>query len=377
MKVRIGLPAAARLAGTALMIGLAGCGGASGAEEVPETTPVLLGAENLFVAETRTLETGPVVSGTLVADREATVRAEVGGTMLQVSVEDGQPVARGQLLGRISDDAVRDQVESARSGVRTATEAFVVARRNAERSEKLAAAGALSERDLEQARWSAMNAEAALAEASARLAGAQKQWSYTQLRSPIGGVVSERHVNAGDVVSTGNPLFTVIDPASLRLEAQVPVSAIGSLSIGTRVPFTVDGFADRVFEGRIARINPALDPVTRQVRVTVTLPNRAGQLVAGLYAQGRAAVESRTGTVVPLSAIDRSGLRPTVTRIRGGTAERVDVGVGIEDPATDRVEVLTGLAAGDTVVIGSARGLQPGTRVRPAAAAERDPAGRR
>ncbi len=357
---------------------LAGCGGASGSETRPEEAgPVLLGAENLFVAETRTVETGPAVSGTLVADREATVRAELGGTVIQVAVEAGQPVARGTLLGRISDDAIRDQVQSARSAARTASEALAVARRNAERSERLAAAGALAERDLEQARWSATNAEAALAEANARIAAAEKQWSYTQLRSPIGGVVSERHVRAGDVVSAGNPLFTVVDPTSLKLEAQVPVATIEALRVGTRVPFTVDGLGDRVFEGRIARINPAVDPMTRQVRITVTLPNQSGRLVAGLFAQGRAATESRTGVAVPLSAIDRSGLRPVVTRIRNGMTERVEVATGIEDASTDRVEVVAGLAAGDTVVIGSARGLQPGTRVQPAAAAERRTAAQR
>lgn len=362
----------------AAVAALAGCGGASGSETRPEEVgPVLLGAENLFVAETRTVETGPAVSGTLVADREATVRAEVGGTVIQVAVEAGQPVGRGTLLGRISDDAIRDQVQSARSAARTASEALAVARRNAERSERLAAAGALAERDLEQARWSATNAEAALAEANARIAAAEKQWSYTQLRSPIGGVVSERHVRAGDVVSAGNPLFTVVDPTSLKLEAQVPVATIEALRVGTRVPFTVDGLGDRVFEGRIARINPAVDPMTRQVRITVTLPNHSGRLVAGLFAQGRAATESRTGVAVPLSAIDRSGLRPVVTRIRNGMTERVEVATGIEDASTDRVEVVAGLAAGDTVVIGSARGLQPGTRVQPAAAAERRTAAQR
>jgi membrane fusion protein, multidrug efflux system len=178
------------------------------------------------------------------------------------------------------------------------------------------------------------------------------------------------------VVSTGNPLFTVVDPASLRLEAQVPVAAAGHLAPGTRVAFTVDGFGDRQFEGRVARVNPVVDPATRQVRITVSLPNRAGRLIGGLFAQGRAAVESRSGVVVPAAAIDRTGLRPTVTRLAGGALERVEVGLGIEDAAADRVEVTRGLATGDTVVLGPARGLPPGTRARPAAPAERASASR-
>ena len=350
---------------------LGGCGKAGAGAPQAEAAPILIGSENLFVAESRALQNGPAVSGTLNAERSATIRAEVPGIVVQVLADEGQSVRSGQLLGRLNDDAIRDQVLSAQSGVRTTTEALVVAKRNADRSEKLARAGAVAERDLEQARWSVMNAEGAGAEANARLAGAQKQLGYTQIRAPISGIVSERKVNAGDNVSAGNPMFSVVDPSSLRLEAQVPVAALGQLTVGTPVGFSIDGYGDRAFEGKISRINPAVDPATRQVRITVTLPNQAGRLVAGLFAQGRAAVESRTGLVVPSSAVDRRGIRPMVTRIQGGVARRVEVALGIEDLAIDRIEITNGIAIGDTVVIGSARGLQPGTRVRPSAPAER------
>lgn len=359
----------------AMVAAAAGCGGNGAADaQAAADAPLLIGPENLFVAESRTLQAGPAVSGTLTPEREATVRAEIGGAIVQVLAEAGQPVRRGQLLGRITDDAIRDQVASARSGVRTATEALQVARRNAERAEALARAGAMAERDLEQARWSAMSADAGVADAKARLAAAERQLAYTELRAPISGVVSERQVNPGDVVSQGNPLFTVVDPSSLRLEAQVPVSALGSLAVGTAVPFTVDGYGGRQFEGRVIRINPAVDPASRQVRITVALPNQAGRLVAGLFAQGRAAVETRSGVVVPLSAVSQLGVRPTVSRISGGAVSRVEVTLGLEDPALELVEITAGLAAGDTVITGAARGLEPGTRVRPTAAAERSSA---
>lgn len=370
MIARHRIPLLFALLGTGLA---AACGAKPADPEAPaaEAPPVLLGPENLFVAEQRKLQSGPVVSGTLDAERAATIRAELPSTVTQVLADAGQPVSRGQLLARLNDDALKDVVLSAKSGVRTAAEALAVAKRNADRAEKLAAAGAVADRDLEQARWSVMNAEAALADADARRATAEKQLGYTEIRSPIGGVISERQVNTGDNVSAGNPLFSVVDPTSLRLEAQVPVSSVGSLKVGTPVPFTIDGFADRQFEGTVTRINPAVDPATRQVRITVALPNRTGRLVAGLFAQGRVAVETREGLVVPGSAIDRRGLRPAVTRIEGGVARRVEVAIGIEDEAIDRVEITSGIAVGDTVVIGGARGVAPGTRIRPAATGER------
>ncbi len=357
---------------TGLILAAAGCTGKTAAPQaIAEAPAALLGADNLFVAETRHLQNGPVISGTLTAERSATIRAEVAGTVIQASVDEGQPVASGQILGRISDNAVSDLVLSARSGVRTATEAVVVAKRNAERSERLAQAGALADRELEQARWSVMNAEAGLADANARLAAADKQLGFTIFRAPFAGIVSERSVNTGDNVSVGNPVFSIVDPSSLRLEGQVPVTALAALKIGTPVSFSIDAVGDRGFEGRIIRINPAVDATTGQVRVTVSLPNKAGRLVAGLFAQGRVALEAREGIVVPGSAIDRRGIRPTVTKVDKGTAVRVEVALGIEDPAIDRIEITEGLAVGDTVVIGAARGVQPGTKVRAAAPAER------
>ena len=352
---------------------LAGCGKKADprAAAAADPAPAMIGPENLFVTEARDLVNGPQISGTLTAERSATIRAEVASTVVQALVEAGQTVSRGQLLGRLNDDAVRDQVLSAKSGLRTATEALAVAQRNADRAEKLSKAGALADRELEQARWSVTNAEAGLADATARLAGVQKQFSYTELRSPLSGVVSERNVNAGDNVSVGNPLFSVMDPSSLRLEAQVPATAIASLKVGTAVPFAIDGYPNRAFDGRVTRINPAVDPATRQVRIMVSVPNQGGRLVAGLFAQGRVATEARNGIVVPGSAIDRRGLRPTVTRIEKGIARRVEVALGIEDPTVDRVEITTGLAIGDTVIIGAARGVLPGTKVRPTVAAER------
>ena len=357
----------------AMTAALLGCGKKAdpAASAGADPAPAMVGPENLFVAESRQLLNGPQISGSLTAERAATIRADIAAIVTQALVEEGQAVSRGQLLGRLNDDAFRDQVLSAKSGLRTATEAVAVARRNAERAEKLSQAGAMADRDLEQARWSVMNADAGLADASARLAGAQKQLGYTEIRAPISGIVSERKVNAGDNVAAGNPLFSVVDPSSLRLDGQVPVTSIGSLKVGAAVPFAIDGYGDRAFEGRVIRINPAVDPATRQVRITVSVPNQGGRLVAGLFAQGRVATESRNGVVVPGSAIDRRGLRPTVTRIDKGVAHRVEVALGIEDPTIGRVEITSGLAVGDTVIIGAARGIAPGTRVRATAAAER------
>ncbi len=335
----------------------------------PVTT---VGPETIAVVDSTVLQTGPVLSGSLSPAREAQVRAEIAGTVLETFVEPGQRVKRGTLLARIEDRAVRDSYLSARSSVRSAEQALQLARRNAERSERLAQAGALAEREREASASAAANAEAALADAQARLASAAKELAYTQVRAPIEGVVSERQATGGDVVQTGNALFTIVDPRSLELAGTVPAEAVGQLKPGAPVEFTVAGYPGRTFSGTLDRVNPTADPATRQVRVYATLPNADQGLVAGLFAEGRVGTDRRKTLLVPLSAVDQRGVTPTVLVLRGGKAEQQGVELGVREAATDRIEVRAGLQSGDTVLIGAATAIIPGTAVRVAGEAVSD-----
>jgi RND family efflux transporter MFP subunit len=356
--------AAAALAGVS-------CGGRSEAgEEGIGDSVVSLGPENFALADSTQLESGPLISGTLEPDREADIRAEVTGTVLQVGVEPGQQVARGTLLARIQADAIRETYVSAQSAVRTAEAALVVAIRNRDRAERLAQAGALAERELETARWEVTNAEGALADAKARLSNADRQLGNTEIRAPFSGIVSARPVDVGDVVQLGTAIVTVVDPASMRLEATVPAERLRDVRVGAPVSFTVSGYSGRVFTGQVERINPVVDPATRQVRIYVRIPNAGQNLVAGLFAEGRIASVTRVGVVVPLGAVDSRGLRPVVTLLKGGRIHRVEVEPGLEDTATERIEILSGIAVGDTVILGAAQGIAENTPARVRSQAE-------
>lgn len=350
------------------------CERARAGPQVAEEAATMIGPENLVVADTARIETGPSISGTLTAEREAAIVSQISGGVLATPVEPGQSVAAGQLLVRLDPAGIQDSYFSARAAVLSTEAALQVAQRDLDRSEKLSIAGAIADQDLENARYQATNAEAQAADARSRLAAAQKQLGYTTIRAPFAGVVSQRPVKAGDVVQAGAPLITVIDPSSLRLEAQVPAEQLSALRVGAPVLFTVTGYPGRELRGRVARINPAVDPVTRQVPIIVTLPNSDRKLVAGLFAEGRVAMESRTGITVPQAAVDSRGLRPTVLRVKEGRVEQVEVELGLADDATERVEVVKGLVVGDTVLLGSALSIPVGSLVRVTAPAEQAPA---
>jgi RND family efflux transporter MFP subunit len=339
----------------------AACGGGDAEETGQAPPPAVIGPENLAVALDTVLTVGPLLSGTLEPELAATVRAEVGGAVTAVLADDGQPVRRGQVLVRIDDTAVRDAYLSARAALRSAEATSQLARRNAERATRLQAGGAIAERDVEDAQTNATTAEGTLADARARLANAEKQLSKTVLRAPFAGIVANVTVSEGDIVQSGGSLLSVIVPTSLRLEASVPVDDIAAIKPGTDVSFTVSGFERRSFGGKIQLVSPAVDPTTRQVRVIVSIANKDRALVAGLFADGRVSTERRQAVVVPRAAIDSRGIRPLVVRLKSGRVERVEIETGLQDRVNERVEVRRGVAAGDTVLMGGAAGLPPGS----------------
>ena len=335
---------------------------ASAAETKTET--ITVGMENVAVASTATIMSGPSISGTLEPEREAVLRAQVSGSVLQTYADQGQAVSPGTVLARIDATGIQDAYTSARAGVVAARNAYDIATKDLARNEKLLAAGAIAERDIEQSRRAAIAAQAALEDANSRLASAERQYRSTTVTAPFAGIVSDRPVSAGDVVQPGTALFTVVDPSSMRLEASVPAEQLSLIRVGVPVNFTVSGYPGRQFVGHIVRVNPTADPTTRQVRIYVSIPNAGRTLVGGLFASGRVSTATKTGLVVPVAAVDVRGTSPTVTRIKGGKVERVQVQIGLTDKSLETTEILAGIQAGDTLLLGAAQGITPGTPVK-------------
>jgi RND family efflux transporter MFP subunit len=348
----------------AALLSLSACKRDDASAAPADAGAVAIGPENVVVVKATEIRTGPAISGALSPEEEATIRAELSGAVIQTFVDQGQRVAKGQQLIRIDDTSLRDAALSARSGVASAESNYENAKRNMQRSETLLKAGAIADRDAEQSRTAAKLAESQLADARARQTNAQQLLEKANVRAPFSGIVSTRAVNAGDVVSPGTALVTVVNPATMRLEASVPAEDLTDVRLGLPVDFTVNGYPGRHFTGRITRVNPVADPATRQVRIIASIPNAGGTLVGGLFADGRVSSETRTAPSVPLTAVDERGVRPSVVMIKNGKTQKADVSLGIRDEATETVEIKSGVQPGDTVLVGAARGISVGTNVR-------------
>jgi RND family efflux transporter MFP subunit len=326
---------------------------------------VQLAASELAVARRGTIESGPLISGTLEAARGAQVNAQLGGTVRAIGPELGERVARGALLARIDPGPLAAAAASARAQVAAQARALEVARREVERTRALVQAGAIPQREIEQAESRRAAQEAAVDQARAQLAASVDQLADATARSPIDGIVARRAVNAGDVVAPGAPLYQIIDPSSMRLSASVPSDEVAALAPGARVRFSVRGYPGEELEGTLAHVAPAADPETRQIPILVEIPNPSRRLLSGLFAQGRISTRAAAGIVIPTSAVDAASDPPSVLRVRGGVVERVPVALGLRDPLRDRVLVTRGLAEGDRILARAEAAPPPGTPVAP------------
>lgn len=355
-----------------VLLGAAAALSACGSDAAPEAsasasaaqTQIEIGRENVVEVQPQQIIVGPLVSGELKAEREATVRAEVGGAILQVFPREGEAVAVGTLLAKIDGKTLTDAYASAQSAQRSADQTAEWAQKEAARIESLVKGGALAERDAEVARNAATQAKAAADDARSRVTSVRKSLDDLTVRAPIAGIVSKRHVDMGDVVAPGGELYTIIDPTSMRLEASVPSEQIGAVRVGAPVSFTVRGYPNERFEGRIERVSPTADPTTRQVPIFVTIPNKTRRLVAGLFAEGRLEQASKTGLVVPQTAVNEHSGTPWVLKVQDGKAQRIEVTIGLRDEQTERVEISRGVAPGDLLLVGAAQGMTPGTPLR-------------
>lgn len=360
---RIGLTVAAALA-AALSTACGGKTDGAQAETAPER--ISIGAADVATAARRTLHAGVPVSGSLEPKVFITVGAPVAEQLVEMFLDEGQPVQQGQPMARFKDEVLRAAAASARADVATQQMQVTIAVAESTRAETLLREGAIAPRDRDNSLLALNGARARLALAEAQAAGADDRLSTTTLRAPASGVVSRRHLQAGDRADFGKPVFDIVDTRTLVLSASVPVEHMAELRVGRPVTLTVSQMDSTTVTGRISRINPTADMATRQVRVYVDIPNAGHRLVGGLFVSGRVLVDEATNAVtVPRTAIRREGdaQTPVVYVVVDGKIARRPVSVGIADEDLGLVQITSGVQAGDIVIVGPVEGLTDGASV--------------
>ena len=320
--------------------------------------------EDTLTLQTNALASGPVVTGSVQPERKADLRAEVSAVVLQVLKENGDVVKRGDVLVKLDETAIRDNLSSAEASARSAAQALDQAERQLTRMKTLRASGMTSAQAMDDAEVRRNAASSEVAAAHSRAALARQQLSRTAVRAPFDGVVSDRKVSAGDTASPGKELVKVIDPTSMRFEGRVSADRIAAVKVGQPVSFRINGYAGQEFRGTVKRVDPSANEVTRQVEVLVAFaPNSQQPRVSGLYGEGRIESESSPALMLPEGALVRAGDKAYTWRLKGNALNKAELVVGVRDPRTGNYEVRSGLAAGDVVLRNPSSAFKDGQKI--------------
>jgi membrane fusion protein (multidrug efflux system) len=368
------MPQASHIAQTARQLALFGlvllpllaaaCGSGeaapAGQEQGPRTNSVEVGS-----TEVDTLLVRLDAVGTLEADSIVDIRPETSGVVSRIAVTEGQKVEKGQVLVQLEDREIRAQSEAAAAALsRARTEASNL-QLQLDRNRGLLNTGAISQQTFDDIESSTEAAQARAEEAEANYNVAQRRQEKTVIRAPFGGRVDTKEVYLGDFVDMGNTiLFTLVDSDPLKVEFTVPEQFIGRLDIGSSVSVRVRNMPDQTFEGTVVFVSPRVDPVNRTVTLKAEVSNPDGTLRAGQFADVQLVLQRiPDALLVPEAAIVSREGENFVFLVEDGKALRRSVELGEREPG--RVQVVSGLEEGQTVVVAGQQRLQDGAPVTP------------
>ncbi len=379
---------------------VAACGRTEAKPSTSSAEPIKPVQVSFIVAEERRVATTLDVTGTLMADAQTEVGAEIEQRTVEVPIERGQYVTAGQVIARLDAEDAKNllhEAEATEAQIRErlgltngqvfdalktpeaqqARAAYERADADYQRYAQLVNEGAVSrsEHDLRRADFLAAKAQydttvnqmrqlyQSLLAQRVRVAMGRKALEDTIIRAPFSGVVAEKHVNVGRFMKKGDRVATIVRIDPLRIELTIPEGAIAAVRQGQKVSFAVQSYPDHTFTGTVQYIGPALKADARSLVVEAVVPNPNRQLQPGLFATAKIELPgARPIVVLPTTAVRTEAGVSKVFIVRQETAEVRIVQTGRE-LAGQQIEILRGISAGDRVVKPIPAGLADGAPI--------------
>lgn len=318
-------------------------GGRGGASDRP--TPV-----EIELVRRGSVSRTSVIAGMLEPIRTVGVNAQLSGILLSLKAEEGHRVRQGDVLAEIDARELEAQARSAEAALK-------FAQSTVERSEQLFRQQIITMAELERDRTSYESAKATSEQLRTRL-------GYARVVAPISGIITDKRIEAGDVVSNSTRLFTVADVSTLVTRVQVSELEVSTLRAGDVVPLSVDALGGRKVDGHIRRVFPSADSATRLVPVEVALSGRQLEgLRPGYTVRATFALDRRDDALlVPSRAVSGPAGARAVYVVKGGQIERKAVRVGSDMAGLS--EILEGVGEGDSVIVSGTSTLREGAKAR-------------
>jgi RND family efflux transporter MFP subunit len=336
-----------------------------GSPDTPTVGVAKVLREDLFKSVTIPAEFRPYV--------EVELHAKISGYVNKMNVDFGDKVKAGEHLATIEVPELRDELNAAVASEQK-TEAdctntsLIYSRMQAVNKQH---PNLVAQQDLDTAAANDQMAVAAIAAAKAEVGKYQTLVNYTRITAPFDGVVTRRYADPGALIQAGTssdtqtlPLVRVSDNYLLRLDFPVDVDFVRDIHVGDPVQVRMESLGDKAFTGTVARFSCDVDDSTRKMTAEIEVPNPKLELDPGMYATVDLRVEDHTNALsIPIEAV--TGVQtPSVLVVNSSNQiEQRPVQFGME--TADKYEVLSGLAAGDLVVIGNHSEIQNGQKVEP------------
>lgn len=370
-----------------LLLFLASCGGGSGSSN--SQTPgfggfgAAGGPARGTTVEVREIQKSSISDqirafGSVRAQDNVRVTPQVNERILRIHADLGDTVRAGQVLAKLNDASFRDQMERDRAQLEQARIALQRDSLNFNRQQELFQMNLLSQTELENARSVYFSSRAAFQSARAALTLSSQNLSYTEVKSPVNGVVTRRNASPGDVAGSGQAIFEISNLVGYEIRLYLPLADWRNTRIGHIVDMRPSGTTDFTARGVVSRISPELDPVTGLGEVVISLTDRGQDVFPGMLMEARINVETKHNVVViprsamvenvqtviePESNVIRLSRTYTAFVSQGDTvAVRRQLELGIHQG--DRIEVLSGLNEGEKLIITGQTSLEDNARIR-------------
>ena len=302
--------------------------------------------------------------GTLQADQSIVLTPEIQGIVTSIDFTDGQRIEAGEVVLRINDDDLKARLAQAEARL-------TLTRANYQRAEQLVRQGSGTARARDEALNDFKSAEA-------ELAAAQTALDKATIKAPFSGIVGLRQVSLGQYLTAGEPIATLADVDNLRIDFRVSEVFLTRIRKGQKISIVFDALPGEAYEGMVSAVDPVVSVEGRALSVRALLSNEDGQLRPGLFGRVDIVTETRDSILVPESAIvtDQTGGRAVFVVVDGHASLRA-VTIGERQPG--QVEIVSGIEAGETVIVAGQLKVQDGASVEPISATgdqpDPDPAG--
>lgn len=286
--------------------------------------------------------------GTLIANESVTIRPEISGIITGIHFKEGQKVLAGDLLFSVDDNTYRADVNRARATFELASQTF-------DRVQELQRKGASSRQTLDEA-------AARLKEARAAYDTANIRFSKTEIAAPFNGIIGLRSVSEGDFIEIGRAITNLESINPLKLEFTMPERFFSLVKPGQEVNVKVDAYKNQTFLGKVYALDPRIDPATRNLHIKAEVANDDEKLRPGMFAYVNLTVgRNEKALLIPEEALLPQGKEFSVYLVKDGKASMTKVKIGERE--IGRVEILSGLAAGDVVITAGQMKLHEGAEV--------------